>query len=312
MNSCTSIASRCFFRTGIFVVRKSGFKNVSPRALRGNIYFSTFKAIGFEFQTMHIASLSVLLFCSFALAQSSNATTNARDAFRRAQIVPEIIPSFSPIATLGVVFTVNSTKEQINVQPGMNLSVAQTALKPQFYLNTTSSSLLNDTFVLVMIDPDAPSPQNHTFSNVRHMLGGSFRVNGTTSAITNGTLLTNTTATITDFLAPGPLPGSDPHRYTILLYRQPSAFESNAAKLVNSTTTPLNWNLTAFASAVHLGNPVAGNFFFTKADDSANGTASGSQPSSTAPSGGSNGAFAAGVGWVQVFVTVAGLPYFWV
>lgn len=64
-------------------------------------------------------------------------------------------------------------------------------------------------FVVVAVDPDAPSRQAPTFADVRHYLGGDF-VGGKESHDT--TPLVNKTAAISEWLQPGPPPGSGAHR----------------------------------------------------------------------------------------------------
>jgi hypothetical protein len=66
-------------------------------------------------------------------------------------------------------------------------------------------------FVVAAIDPDVPTPQNQTVSQVRHFLGGNFVFTNATSNL--GTLLVNTTPAVTEFAQPRPRAGSDPHRY---------------------------------------------------------------------------------------------------
>ncbi|KAL0949313.1 hypothetical protein HGRIS_009389 [Hohenbuehelia grisea] len=242
---------------------------------------------------MHFSTFCglVLFSCGLVVAQSDS-TANVTQAFSQAHIVPGVIPVFAPVATLGVVFSDNSTGQQLNVTPGVNLTEAQTAREPQFFLNSSNSTLLNQTFVLTIVDPDALTPQNPSLAQFRHFLSGGFRINGTT----NGTLLVNVTAALSDFIPPTPPAGSDPHRYIVLVFAQPPTFEDDSRAIVNSSTPRQNFNITAFAQTAQLGSPIAGNFFFTGPGDnstggSASGTAGGSQPSSTAPSAGSNGAF---------------------
>jgi len=66
-------------------------------------------------------------------------------------------------------------------------------------------------FVVAAIDPDVPTPQNQTVSQVRHFLGGNFVF--TNGASNLGTFLVNTTPAVTEFAQPRPRAGSDPHRY---------------------------------------------------------------------------------------------------
>ncbi|KAG9218869.1 hypothetical protein CCMSSC00406_0001017 [Pleurotus cornucopiae] len=221
----------------------------------------------------------------------------AADAFTQGRVVPDVLPSFSPLAAIDVVFTDPTNIQQLNVTPGMNLTMTQTSMQPQFFLNTTNTALANGTFVLAIVDPDAPTPQNTSISQFRHMLGGDFRANAT------GGLLMNTSAALSDFVPPTPPAGSDPHRYVILLFNQSANFDTNAPPLVNASTPRTNFNISMFASALQLGTPIAGTFFLTGPDNSS--TASGAAPSSTAPTTpGSNGAASYGDGKTAGIVSV--------
>ena len=123
------------------------------------------------------------------------------------------------------------------------------------------------------VDPDAPTPQNPTVAEVRHFLGGNFRLDRSPSAIGAGTPLVNNTPALSDYLQPSPPNTSDPHRlvphlncsrchsyhlhrpsYVWLLYRQP--LDSPTSISPNIT----NFNLSAFAEQFGLGQPLAGNF----------------------------------------------------
>lgn len=66
-------------------------------------------------------------------------------------------------------------------------------------------------FVIAAIDPDVPTPQNQTVSQVRHFLGGNFVFTNAASKLE--TFLVNTTPAVTEFAQPRPRTGSDPHRY---------------------------------------------------------------------------------------------------
>jgi len=129
-------------------------------------------------------------------------------------------------------------------------------------------------FVIAAVDPDAPTPQNPTNAQIRHFLGGNFTPNRLG-------LLSNSTPAISEFRQPTPPAGSDAHRYEILdytnpliefatiryiflLFEQPRGF--NSQTVVNTTTPTQNFNIAAFASAVGLGDPIAGSFMLVAPD----------------------------------------------
>ena len=79
--------------------------------------------------------------------------------------------------------------------------------------------------------------------------------------------------------------------YILLLFVQPDNFTSIAPMFVNSSTPISNFNISLFASETGLGDPVAGNFFFTGPDNtSASATSSSAASTGTSPSGGTSSA----------------------
>jgi len=201
-------------------------------------------------------------------------------AFISFGIVPDVLSSFNPMAILNVVFRDQAANTSIDVIPGMNLTVEQTLLEPHFFLSDSGATLDNHTFVLVMVDPDAPTPQNRSLAQIRHIVAGDLLVNGTMDDDL-GASLTNTSAALTDFLNPTPPAGSGPHRYTILLFVQPPDFDTTAPHFVNASTPRTSFNLTTFSQEVGLGSPVAGNFFLTGPENVTNTTSSPSSSSSS-------------------------------
>ncbi|KAK7470423.1 hypothetical protein VKT23_001849 [Stygiomarasmius scandens] len=228
---------------------------------------------------MFLPLVTVLLAGTVA-AQFTQSLDNVTQAFTKANVVPDVLPSFSPRALLNVTFT-DASMQSVNVTPGILLTMEQTAQEPQFFFLANVTIPPGITYVLSIVDPDAPTPQNTSISQFRHFLGGGFTVDNTTG------LLTNNTAALSDFMPPAPPTGSDPHRYVVLAYLQPDNFDSVASQFVNASTDRQNFNITTFAQATNLGEPLAANFFFTGPSDnsSSTGTSSSASPSGTSPGG---------------------------
>lgn len=108
------------------------------------------------------------------------------------------------------------------------------------------------------MDPDA-SPSN--LAQVRHFLGGDFYLE---SGHWEVHALVNRTPALSEFLDPQPPAGSGLHRYVFLLFKEPPSFKYQ--KLVNSSSSPLHFNLSAFAEATDLGAPLGGTLFLAGAD----------------------------------------------
>ena len=140
-----------------------------------------------------------------------------------------VLSTFSPVGLLDVVFLDNTTNTSVNVTPGMNLTrerelsvyplqspgahrifrCIENALRPTVSFQSDTTTLGQQTFVLAMVDPDAPTPQNPTAAQIRHLLAPNMTLNG---SLADGAVLVNNTPAISNFLRPTPPAGSDPHR----------------------------------------------------------------------------------------------------
>ncbi|KAG6876350.1 hypothetical protein C0992_013286 [Termitomyces sp. T32_za158] len=120
-------------------------------------------------------------------------------------------------------------------------------------------------FVIATVDPDAPTPQDPTSAQIRHFLGPNFFPPQDTTS--RDEPLTNRTPALSEFLQPTPPAGSDAHRYIFLLFNQPENF--NAQRLVTPTTPIDLFNISEFAAATGLGDPIAGTFMLVAPDPTA-------------------------------------------
>ncbi|KAJ7726676.1 phosphatidylethanolamine-binding protein [Mycena maculata] len=159
---------------------------------------------------------------------------------------------FKPTALLEVSFP-QTCGPPIALHAGIHVEVNDTVRPPSF-------GVLGDVgpgpFVVAMVDPDAPTSQNPTLSELRHFLGGNF--------YNHRDHLVNATPAVSEFVQPAPPAGSDAHRYIFLLFKQLSAFAHQ--QLINASTSVLSFNISQFASAVELGDPLAGTFMYVAPD----------------------------------------------
>ncbi|KAI0720274.1 phosphatidylethanolamine-binding protein [Cerioporus squamosus] len=241
--------------------------------------------------TQLLVVVAAVVLCVSAQNSTNVTVADVEQAFTTAKIVPDVLPSFNPVGLLNVVFLDN-----VLVTPGLNLTREQTALRPTVSFTSNTTTFAQQTFVLAMVDPDAPTPQNPTVAQIRHLLAPNITLNG---SLASGALLVNNSPAISDFQRPTPPAGSDPHRYILLLFAQPSNFSSVVPGVVNSSTPISNFNISAFAEQLGLGSPLAGNFFLTGPDTNSTGTNSSgnstassaaSSSSSTSPAGSSGAA----------------------
>ncbi|KAJ7171252.1 PEBP-like protein [Mycena filopes] len=167
-------------------------------------------------------------------------------AFNAADIPTNLNIVFKPTALLEVSLP-QATGRPITLHAGIQVPRNDTAGPPTF---NVVGNVGRGPFVVATVDPDAPTPQAPTEAQIRHFLGGNF--------INEGGRLVNSTPAISEFLQPTPPAGSDAHRYIFLLFKQSPQFATQT--LINSTSSIELFNISQFASAVGLGNPIAGTF----------------------------------------------------
>jgi len=144
-------------------------------------------------------------------AQDTNVDT-VLTSLRNNRVIPDVLADFTPAAPLDVTFG------KINVTAGQNLTIQDTANEPTFSFLSTDTNVPSDKFLIAMVDPDAPTPQNPTSGQILHLLSDGF----TSTTLTNGTsyvLSTQTTPTAA-YMGPKPPNGSTAHRYVIAAYLQ--------------------------------------------------------------------------------------------
>ncbi|KAG6842009.1 hypothetical protein C0991_003535 [Blastosporella zonata] len=219
----------------------------------------------------YLVVLILSLFPVLHAQTNSSLLANVTQAFSQAQIVPDLLPSFVPDALVNIFFPPpvgsSSISVAVNVTPGALLPENQTSAEPALFLitNNTAAAVDPPTYLLALVDPDVPTPQDLNRTEFLHFLGGNFSVD---AASQDPSLrLVNQSAALLEYLPPSPPTGSAPHRYVLLVY-QVTDVTGDLASLVNATTSRLGFNLTAFVNAANLTSPVAGNYFLVGPDNS--------------------------------------------
>jgi phosphatidylethanolamine-binding protein (PEBP) family uncharacterized protein len=82
----------------------------------------------------------------------------------------------------------------------------ETVNPPTFTLKSSVNLDEEQPYVLALVDPDVPTPQNRSLGQFLHILGGDFR------AAAGDASLTNSTEALAAFVPPAPPAGSPPHR----------------------------------------------------------------------------------------------------
>jgi hypothetical protein len=224
----------------------------------------------------------ILAVVALALTVSAQDTSLrvVKKRFNEADIPDDLDISFKPKTLLEVTFPQTGITPPLHVHAGGEYDKNETSAIPYYSVlfppsppksgyrpsPATQIPILNaeigvGPFVLALLDPDAPKPEDPKNAQYRHFLGANFWM-GTPGEV--GLQLLNTTPAITEWTKPAPPDGSDSHRYVFLLYHQPIGF--NDQKEVTSETSRGKFNISEFAEKTKLGEPIAGTFMFVGPD----------------------------------------------
>ncbi|KAL3417983.1 hypothetical protein PVAG01_10993 [Phlyctema vagabunda] len=172
----------------------------------------------------------------------------------------------------------------IEVSPGLLIPRAQTASPPTISAPSNSNA---STYALFMIDIDLPI--NNTRVTLLHWFQPDLVVDSAGTLVPSNT---NASGPGAAYLQPNPPAGDIAHRYTFVLYEQPSTFSVPAA--FAAINPPANvparggFSVAAFAAAADLGEPISGNFWTvqnTTVTATGAATATGSASPTTTPTG---------------------------
>ncbi|KAL6904224.1 phosphatidylethanolamine-binding protein [Trichoderma evansii] len=133
-----------------------------------------------------------------------------------AKLVPgsaeALIPrGFMPTTRLGVSF------DGRDVELGNLFRVREVKLAPFVSFEAEAGDSLGDaSYMLLLLDPDAPTPDDPKFAFWRHWV-----LPGLKPLTSADGIVAQTKPVLTEYLAPGPKDDSKPHRYLFLLFREP-------------------------------------------------------------------------------------------
>jgi phosphatidylethanolamine-binding protein (PEBP) family uncharacterized protein len=150
------------------------------------------------------------------------ANNSLLDSLKSANLLPSaIIPStFTPTLDLNVKFSSSG----LSPENGSLARVSEVKEQPIISVSSSSksSSSATTTYTFMMIDPDAPTPDDPKFGYWRHWVVASIPL-PSSSSIDD---ITANGKTLTPYLAPGPKDESGPHRYLFLLFADKAGGES--------------------------------------------------------------------------------------
>lgn len=115
--------------------------------------------------------------------------------------------------------------------------------------------------MVICVDLDAPFTSFNVLAPIMHWIQPGFKPQaGTTNLKTEMPFVVN-------YGAPGPPPGSGPHRYVFMLYEQPEGFEVSKHAPAGGKGLGIGgrmrYDLAAFEKEAGLGTVVAANYFYS-------------------------------------------------
>ncbi|KAF4553052.1 putative phosphatidylethanolamine-binding protein 1 [Elsinoe fawcettii] len=126
-----------------------------------------------------------------------------------------LIPkSFQPTTELGITFGDKQVKQ------GNLVRVSEAKVTPTVSFAPEDGASADQTYTLLLVDPDAPTPDDPKFAWWRHWV---------LSGLKPGAPAEQTMGAVTAYLAPGPKDDSKPHRYLFLLYKEPRGLSLSKA-----------------------------------------------------------------------------------
>lgn len=182
-------------------------------------------------------------------------------------------------------------RNQLTFPPSVTQTQPQLSLDPGLYQSVAN---YNGQYLILMVDPDASTPEQPNRRFILHWLAPN--VTQTTTAPgqrqLNPPSSQNPGTGLTDFvsyLPPAPGNTSSAHRYIIYAFQQsPSFFIPGGFLGLAGGQSRANFNLTGFMEAAGLGRPAAAEYFYVSRRPEVPGDFVGS-PGATYP-GGNGGA----------------------
>ncbi|KAK6495038.1 hypothetical protein TWF481_003065 [Arthrobotrys musiformis] len=140
---------------------------------------------------------------------------------------------------------------------------------PSVYI-PDAASFTGQTFIILMVDPDAPSPSNNSLGQILHWMqpGVKIPLNADKVKSPEGKDLLKLDVTSTNAIVPyrGPAPPSqDPHHYIFLLFLQPESTFSlpTGFEKYQGGNDRRKFSAEKFVAAAGLKDPVLGAYFLS-------------------------------------------------
>ncbi|OAQ71333.1 phosphatidylethanolamine-binding protein [Pochonia chlamydosporia 170] len=137
------------------------------------------------------------------------------DSLARASLVPgsaaTLIPrDFRPTTQLSILY------DGKQVDLGNLFRVTEVKKAPSVQFDPEPEASIDTSYMLMLVDPDAPTPDDPKFAFWRHWVLPGLQPLRDVDGVVG-----ETKPALTEYLAPGPKDDSRPHRYLFLLFREP-------------------------------------------------------------------------------------------
>ncbi|KAG8982764.1 hypothetical protein FRB94_007966 [Tulasnella sp. JGI-2019a] len=193
----------------------------------------------------------------FADPASPLAIATVKQEFVNALLTPSVVPTFDPAALLNVTFASVGS-----ITTGQAIPMAQVGVKPTITVVGTDADFASGgpfnsstKYTIMMIDGDVPGAANAKGVNTHYLQNDLSYGTLTADVLT----FTNTTPAVINYAGPGPASGSGPHRYTLLIYAQPSTFKAPATPTAGSSVTMIDF--PTYLTSAGLTTALAGTYF---------------------------------------------------
>ncbi|MCL6384591.1 hypothetical protein EXT61_23725, partial [Pectobacterium parmentieri] len=173
------------------------------------------------------------------------------ELLKAGEVIPDVIPEFRPSLFFSIIFPGFSTSAT-EITMGTTYERDRTLKEPEIEVVATVPELLsgslegNQTYTIVMTDPDAPSKQDPKFGEWRHWVTTGVKLPKAGSGVT---FAAKTKPASTPYEPPAPPPGSGPHRYVVLMFQEPEGFTipPDAVECKADLDSRPKWNAMKFA-----------------------------------------------------------------
>jgi len=180
------------------------------------------------------------------------------------------MPSYEPIQKALSLIENDESKilglkfgDDLEIENGMFVDKAALQSAPTITLppSITPSQTSPKSYIIIALDIDAPYPSLTVLGPILHWIQSDLTVSTSSSET-----LQTTTTFIANYIPPGKVPGSAPHRYLFLLYEQSGEVDvkkwapRDGAKLANWSR--MRTNLGEWEGRLGLGGGVVGGCWF--------------------------------------------------